>query len=248
VVSHPGITFGGMLHQGKLRGAAMIDAFSAVVAHYREHGFSSLLYKAIPAIYHQSPAEDDLYALFRLGAQRTRCDLSCTIDLANRLRVSEQRRRSLRNAEVCEVQIIEGRSLSSRFWKILTANIERKYGVAPVHNLEEIQLLASKFPDNIHFVFGMVDNEVEAGVVLFVSPSVHHVQYVGATEIGYGANALDAIINHCIRKALEKNVRYFDFGISTEEQGRMLNPGLYQFKAGFGGAGIIYEQFEIALE
>src|SRR5207253_5373717 len=70
VISHPGITFGGILHAGNLYGEKMIDALEAVRDYYLGRGMRSLLYKAIPAIYHQVPSGDDLYPLFRLNARR----------------------------------------------------------------------------------------------------------------------------------------------------------------------------------
>ena len=76
VVSHPGITYGGLLHGGALRGEAMLNALQAASQHYADAGYAGWLYKPVPHIYHHAPAQDDLYALFRLGAKRVRCDLS----------------------------------------------------------------------------------------------------------------------------------------------------------------------------
>jgi len=100
VVSHPGITYGGLAHQGKLAGNRMIEALGAIVGHYAKAGYRRLQYKPLPFIYGTMPAQDDLYALFRLGAQRVRCDLSCSIDLvAARRPLSERRRRGLKKAQ-----------------------------------------------------------------------------------------------------------------------------------------------------
>src|SRR5713101_8013590 len=79
VVSHPGVTYGGIVHVGRLRGERMIEALNALCRHYAQDGFETLRYKAVPYIYHRAPSNDDLYALFRLGARRYRCDLSSTI-------------------------------------------------------------------------------------------------------------------------------------------------------------------------
>jgi lipid II:glycine glycyltransferase (peptidoglycan interpeptide bridge formation enzyme) len=60
-------------------------------------------------------------------------------------------------------------------------------------------------------------------------------------------SALDAVIEHCIEQAMRDAKRWFDFGISTESQGLVLNEGLYRFKSEFGGGGTVHEFFEIDL-
>ena len=38
---------------------------------------------------------------------------------------------------------------------------------------------------------------------------------------------------------------YFDFGISTEENGRVLNSGLIDQKEGFGARGVVHDHYEL---
>lgn len=247
IVSHPGITYGGILHQGRLQGAQMIAALEAMGRHYAGQGCAKLIYKAVPAFYHQVPAQDDLYSLFRLGARRIRCDISSTIDLQNRQPVSQRRKRSLKKAVKGGVVIVEGNQYLAAFWKVLEENLASKHGVKPVHTLAEITLLAERFPENILCVCGVVDDVVVSGVLLFITPTTSHSQYIASTEAGYDASALDAIFEHCIDAAQREGKRWFDFGISTENGGLVLNEGLYAFKSEFGGGGTVHEFFELDL-
>ncbi len=84
LMSHPGLTYGGVVHSGFLRGALMLEVLHAVAESYRAIGLRLLQYKAVPYIYHKAPATDDLYALFCLEAVRYRCDLSAAVDLTLR--------------------------------------------------------------------------------------------------------------------------------------------------------------------
>lgn len=248
VVSHPGLTYGGVLHQGNLRGERMIESLTMIKQHYASLHLTKLLYKAVPTFYHQAPAQDDLYALFRLRAKRTRCDISSVIDLKHRLSVSERRRRSLKKAVKAGVVIVEGGQYLPALWDVLFENLERKHGLSPVHKLEEIQLLAERFPENIRCVCGEVNGKVEAGTILFITPTTYHTQYIASSETGYDVSALDAIFEHCIQDAQQNNKRWFDFGISTEDSGLMLNEGLYRFKSEFGAGGTVHEFFELDLQ
>lgn len=246
-VSHPGITYGGLVHNGNLRGEKTVRALRALCDYYRGMGFHLLRYKAVPQIYHRVPAADDLYALFRLGATRYRCDLSCAIDLSNRPRTAERRRRGLQKAIKNALEIDEGARFATAFWDVLTSNLMEKYRKPPTHSLDEIIRLHSLFPDKIEFVVGLLDSQLVAGVVLFSTPQVVHAQYLASGPEGQRACALDALVEHSIQKARSRGARYFDFGISNEKEGTVINEGLHQFKSEFGAGGVAHEFYELNL-
>jgi hypothetical protein len=247
VVSHPGLTYGGVVHDGSVRGSSMISALEGIAAHYRALGYQRLRYKAVPAIYHSVFAEDDLYALFRLDARRCRCDLSVTIDLANRGPVQQRRARSRRRAEAAGVRTEQDWAEIGAFWPILELNLRRRYGVAPVHSLAEISLLHECFPDEILLIAAKIGGLPVGGVVLFVAGPVLHMQYTATTEDGRAACATDLAVEHAIAVARQRGCRYFDFGTCTEAEGRRLAEELYQFKASFGAGGVVYDQYELDL-
>lgn len=246
VVSHPGISYGGLLHRGGLVGNQQLAAFQSIVRHYHELGYATLRYKAIPQIYQVLPAQDDLYALFRLNATRYRCDLSSTIDLSERAPLAGRRRRSLRKAMSAGLSIRVGTEFLPSFWPVLTDNLARRHATQPVHSLAEICDLAARFPEAIRLVCAADGDEIVGGVLLFCTARVHHAQYVAASLSGQELGALDLVFDHCIAMATGA-VRYFDFGISNEAEGRILNSGLYQFKTEFGGGGTAVEFYELKL-
>jgi len=244
VVSHPGSTFGGVVHQGWLNGARMLEALAALSDHYQNLGYQRLLYKAVPHIFTRKPAQDDLYALFRLGAQRVRCDLSCALDLIHRPPMSGRRQRELKKTQKL-VTMSSDPGLLDDLWAVITHNLARKHNARPVHSLPELVLLMGRFPGQIFIRCALMAGRVEAGIILFNGPSAWHLQYVGASESAYEVSALDAVFDAAITEAQLAGARYFDFGISNEEDGRVLNDGLYRFKSGFGGGGVAHEFYEI---
>lgn len=248
VISHPGATFGGLVHTGRLKGEALIDGLLAVKNHYETQGFQELCYKAVPYIYHRIPSQDDLYALFRVGAQRYRCDLSATIDLAHRGKVSVRRRRGYKKARKAGLEVTEGVKWVEPLWKVLKQNLWEKHNAKPVHTVEEIGWLYENFPEEVEFVVATVKGEVIAGIVLFQAEVVSHVQYIAANQPGYITSALDMVFEYSIERARKCGKRYIDFGISNERDGKFLNEGLYQFKTEFGAGGVAYEFYEITLD
>ncbi|QFS45350.1 GNAT family N-acetyltransferase [Nostoc sphaeroides] len=247
VVSHPGITYGGIVHHGFLRGQNMLDAFKIMISKYRQEGIHNILYKVIPYIYHQVPASDDLYTLFRLGAVCYRRDLSATIDIPNRPKLGKGRRYFLKKAQKYGVVVKEGYEYLEPFWNILKDNLANKYNAKPLHSLAEIQNLSIMFPDNIKCRVGLINSEVVAGTVIFQTQQVIHAQYMAASEHGRQTSALDLIIESWIMEANILGIRYFNFGSSTEKDGTFLNSNLYQYKSEFGAGGVVHEFYELSL-
>lgn len=244
VISHPGATYGGIVHQGKLTGEAMLSAFDAISNHYRQLGIRRVRYKAVPTIYQQRPAQDDLYALFRIKAERVRCDLSCAINLQHAGTYHQQRLRGLKRAQKSGLQIQSSRQFMTEFWQILQHNLAEKHDAKPVHSLAEINLLADRFPQQIQLITAHHQGQIVAGTLLFNSPACHHAQYIASTAAGRAIGALDAVFDYAIQQARLAGKDWFDFGISNEDNGQYLNQGLYAFKAGFGGSGVVHEFFD----
>jgi hypothetical protein len=247
VVSHPGLTYGGVVHDGSVLGAPMIDVINGLVGHYRSRGFRRLRYKVVPAIYHSAPSDDDLYALFRLGAHLCRCDLSAAVNLSHRGRISHSRPQRRRRAEAAGVSIKETWDEITGFWRVLEANLARRHGAAPVHSLEEINTLHSWFPEDILLITAKIGPVLAGGTILFSAGPVLHSQYTATSEEGRACFAIDPIYERAINLAGERSYRYFDFGTSTVDEGRSLNQDLYHFKVSFGAGGIAYNHYEIAL-
>lgn len=248
VVSHPGSTYGGLVHGGSLRGERALQALRLAAAHYAALGHARLQYKAVPHIYQRAPLQDDLYALFRLGAQRYRCDLSSCIALAHPLPVSERRRRGVKKAARAGVRFACGPQYAAALWPVLQDNLARRHDARPVHRLDEIEELMRRFPAHVVLRVALLGDDVVAGLVLFVCGDVVHAQYIAASEAGHACAALDGLFDHAIAEARATGARCFDFGISNEQQGRVLNEGLHRFKSEFGAGGVVHEFYELDLQ
>jgi hypothetical protein len=244
--SHPGATYGGIVRSQWLSGERLVQAFECLREYYRAQGGLKLIYKPVPFIYATHPSQDDLYALFRVNAQCVRRDLACVIDLNATRYVSERRRRSFKKAAQA-VTLAARNQKMAEFWQVLEDNLACKHQARPVHSLEEILLLAERFPDTIQLRCALIDNEVHAGILLFCSQRVWHAQYIASSAQGYDVSALDAVVESIVRDAQAAGIRYFSFGTSNENEGWTLNEGLYRFKSEFGGGGVAHEYFEVTL-
>lgn len=246
VVSHPGATYGGVVHDGTLRGHRMAYAIEGAVELFRLQGRSTLRYRVVPYIYHRIPAQEDVYWLHRLGA--TRCDfgLAATVDVARHPTWTLKRSQKLRKAQRAGVVIGECPELT-RFWRVVEDNLMDRHRARPAHSLQEIELLSRTFPDEVKCLVATVDGDLIAGSLLFVTDTVVHAQYNATSARGRKLSGLDLVIARCIDLTGRMSRRYYDFGISTEDHGRVLNEGLLQYKTSFGAGSCTYEAYELAL-
>ncbi len=244
LVSHSGLTYGGIIISTETRAADMIEMFTALHSYIKEClGVTKFIYKPLPYIYCSIPSEEPLYALFRAGAQITARAISTTIDNNCPIGFSTLRKRGIKKANSHGVICAQSDDFCS-FWKILENVLESRHNCSPVHSIEEIELLHKRFPENIRLFTATIEDSIEAGIVVYETSQVAHFQYIAASSVGKSTGALDALVAHLTEKVY-KEKRYIDFGISTEDGGTFLNEGLIAQKEGFGGRAIVYDTYEI---
>ena len=241
--SHQGLTYGGLVMDERCTTVDVLRMFEEMNKLLKDKGIKKVVYKPIPHIYHRLPAEEDLYALFRCGAKLTARGVSSSMDLVEQLKWRQNRRTALNKAGSEGVTVERSDDLEC-YWKILEGNLMATHGVKPVHSVEEMRLLKSRFPENIMlYIARDKQGAMVAGVLLYVTENVIHSQYISATEKGKEIGAVDAIMQEVLRT----KKRYFDFGVSTENGGKYLNESLIFQKEGFGGRAICYDTYEYTI-
>ena len=243
--SHAGLTFGGVVSDNSMKASVMLEVFDALRANLIERGLKGLVYKAVPHIYHRMPAEEDLYALYRAGAKLVRRDISSAILLREKLSFSKGRKWALKQAQKHGLEVRKSDDFRA-FMVIEEQVLGQKHDLRPVHTAEEIQMLARRFPDNIELFSAYCYEEMLAGVVMYESDNVAHAQYMAANDDGKQKGALDVILDYLINDYY-RDKKYFDFGVSTEDDGRYLNSGLIENKQSFGARAIVHDFYQISL-
>lgn len=245
VVSHPGLTYGGMIAGSALHGELGVEALTAISSWYRHQGFSALGYKPVPHVYHRQAAETEEYALFRLNASCYRVDLCSVIDLGQPRQWSRERRYGLKRAEAAGIEVTFGREGLDEFWPILQWQLSTLHGVQPVHEQAEMEDLMARFPAHIALVSARYRGEMVAGVVTYFMDRVVRAQYSASSQRGRTLYALNPVFDQAIQAAVDRGHRYFDFGNSNEADGRLLNQGLHRFKFGFGARDTVQRFYQL---
>ena len=158
------------------------------------------------------------------------------------LRWRKDHRRRLRQAQAAAIRVERNASLAE-FWPVLNDNLQRKFQAQSVHTLEEIELLKSRFPNEIVQYNAYLGDKIVGGITFYVMGHVLHGQYSGTTDEGKQSGAMEAIYEQVMYHDFT-HCRYLDFGTSNEEGGRILNEGLIAHKEGYGGRTICYDTYE----
>lgn len=245
LVSHRGLTYGGLVMSHETKATDVIEIFELLRIYIKEVLKARILiYKPLPHIYCPVPSEEPLYALTRMGASISSRTISTTIATGCNAGINEQRKRGVKRAANAGIYCRESSDFAA-FWNILDNLLKERHHTTPTHTLSEISLLAGRFPHNIRlFTANGTGDTVLAGVVVYETANVAHLQYIAASPAGKKAGALDMLIMHLIENVY-KEKQYIDFGISTENGGKVLNEGLISQKEGFGGRAIVYDTYEM---
>lgn len=245
--THRGLTYGGLLMSSKTTATEVLAILEHLTITLRNQGVKKIIYKAIPHIYHQQPAEEDLYAIFHYKGILIERNISSAILLPNKPQYSQLRKRGLKKATGLGLRTSISNDLKT-FWNILSINLREKYNTTPTHSLEEITYLKEKFSNEIQLLTVLNPNDdTIAGCLFFNMNNIIHVQYIAGTPDAKRHGAIDMLIDHIIN-VICKGKTYFDYGISTENKGLYLNENLIAQKEGFGARAVVYDTYLIDLQ
>lgn len=247
VYSHQGLTYGGLVYGEKLKLVSIILALKAILEFLNEDGISKLQLKMLPSIYHKKPSEEMLYALFLAGAQLIRRDSLAVIAMNRSMSITKGRREGIKKGISNELEVKETDNFDDFWNNLLIPNLAKKYDAKPVHSLEEITALKKKFPENIR-QFNVYDQgKIIAGATLFENDDVAHCQYISVGKNKNKTGGLDFLFYQLLTEAFTDKL-FFDFGVSNENQGKILNKGLSFWKESFGASSVIQDFYEVTTD
>lgn len=240
--SHLGSTFGGYILSPKyLSINSTVALIGQVDELLKNEGFNSAVLKQTSDIFCKKNTASLEYALQHEGYS-SMMELSFVIDFEDykdpvEMNFTGSRRRDCRYGEKAGCQFIK---LSSdddirEFYSVLRTSLQ-KYDAKPVHSLEELLDFKNyRLSDVVEFYGVKLNNMLIAGSMVFLFDKVFHTQYLAADPAYLDVFPMNYLDWNLIRNAKDRGFRYFSFGISTEDHGRVLNSSLASFKEGFGG-------------
>ena len=205
VYSHQGLTYGGILIQSDSKFTEYLEIFSEVLRFLKKKSINSLCVKQIPTIYNFNFNDELDYLSFVTDSKNYRKDIISVINLQSDFKIAKDRingyKRGLKNL----LEFREAHDFDDFWNELLIPNLEKKYSVNPVHSLDEIGLLKSRFKSNIRQFNVYKENKIVAGTTIFQSKNVVHVQYTASNSKKNILGSLDFLFYKLITDVYSKH-------------------------------------------
>jgi len=230
--AHNGLTYGGWLWKKIFRVAEMEEMAGIAANFLKEAGVESLHIKEIPLFYWTYAGEQNRYVYNRKGRHSDTL-YYWVIDTRRPFDTlfNADRRRSLRKAEK-QPWKTEASDDWEGFWHLLEQSLSVRHGARPVHSLEEISMLAQRFPQQIKLFVVKEGERLLAGTVVYLTGNVLRFQYTAGSTDAMLRPAIDMLARDVMQTYYSK-VAFVDWGPS-ENPGGGPNEGLIYWKQSLG--------------
>ncbi|MFH1181013.1 MAG: GNAT family N-acetyltransferase [bacterium] len=234
--SHPGSSYGGLVVNENISIAEAFEYLKIVIDFAKKNSFDGIIIRHSERIFQKSPAEVLDFAMTWLGFGYYARELSSSVDLA-RFNFNKKARNAVRKAEKLGLTGSLSQDYDG-FFKLLCDNLAKKHNSLPTHSLEEMKKIKNLFPEDVFLMSVFLKEKMIAGIWFFRCNEVGlHTFYIAQDYDFQEYRPLNLAAQELIRWAIEKKLRYLNFGISTEEKGKVINWNLFKFKESFGAFG-----------
>ncbi|MBL4935022.1 GNAT family N-acetyltransferase [Clostridium sp. YIM B02515] len=247
LVSHPGASHGGLIIKSSLSTKKCLELVSALVECCAMNGFDYIRLKPVPKVYHRELSGQLDFALRFSGFRLEYTELATVLELKKdeeafvKLVMSDTAFRNYQKALKSGLSVVEDANIND-FWPILEHKLKHNHNAKPAHTFDEIKHLKTLYPDRIKLFAAYEGATPAAGVLAFLlNERVINCFYIAHDDGFQHLRPLNLIFGHMMEWGLKNSFLYLDFGISTEAKGSIVNTGLFRFKEGYGGHGILRE-------
>ena len=248
--SHRGASIGGFVIEESSSFKEAFELTESLIDYAKNNNFDKIVLTPPPLIYLTRLSNNIDFALLQYGFSYLKREVSSVLSLkptleANLNNFRSEARTAFRRAVKLGVEVNESEDFKG-FYKILEANLWTRHGVTPTHTVAELKKLKKLFPERIVLLGAYAEDKMIAGVILFeANPKVIIAFYISHDEKFQKYRAINLLFHDIIKRAIERDFKFLDFGIFTVDMEP--NWGLGRFKESFGASGLFRDIFEINL-
>ena len=249
--SYPGASHGGIIIDHTFDTSKALTLIPLLIEHCRSLGFHAIEMKMIPRNYYFWPSDEIDFSLRYHGFSPEISELSTVLPLKEIEHANRYMKKSTirnKNKALSNGVIVKESNDYHRFWRILESNLKERHNTSPTHTYENMLNISQRYPDQVKLFTAFYHEEIIAGVLcLLLNSRVINCFYICHDEKYQHLRPLNLVFDHLIAWGLKEGFHFVDWGISTENKGKIVNTGLFNFKEGFGGRGILRETYRLTL-
>jgi len=253
--SHPGTSYGGPVIMENIGLRKSFELLNIIEKYAKENFYSSIEFRICPKIFHINPCDELEFAFIKNRFIREDEELSTCYQLKNYKGLSDEKlidmfpNRSRRNkvrinikkalSSNLKFRILDEKKDINKFYMILENNL-KKHKTLPTHSLDEIHRLFALLGDNIELLGVYKSDIMIAGYLLFkINHNSWHIFYASVDYEYQNDRPTTFGLFKLLQYYSNLDYKYVNIGISTEDGGRIINWGLFDFKESFNGMGIM---------
>ena len=229
--AHNGLTYSDFLFHYKLKLEHKVLILEAALPYLHKAEIEHIHLKSIPWVFQSLIDDSNTYLYHQLQAEMKQVKPFFVRINGNEIPVNRNRKKNLKKMSGRGYHLTEGVELLPEFWQVVEQNLKERYASRPVHSLEEIQLLMSRFPNEIKLFSLKVNDKLLAGALVYYINRAIHFQYIHAVSGEQEREAVEWLVYHLVQAHADKE--FISFGTSGVE-GNNLHKGLVYWKQSFG--------------
>ncbi|MCA0132861.1 FemAB family protein [Winogradskyella alexanderae] len=243
--SHQGLTYGGLF----LESNYSIDSiFIALRDYLIEFEIEYLKIRSLPVIYQSANSKRVTNYLQGISSILYHSNKVLAIDYSLPLNIHKTKLKHYRKNHIKGFEIREESSFESFWNRVLIPRLKSRHNTSPVHTLNEITLLKSRFIEQIKQYNIYLKGEILAGITIFDKGHVVKSQYGATNDLGENQRALEYLFIELIYKYKTEGKRYFSMGtVMDDAYPEGYNVGLMRQKIELGCKEYQQDYYEIKL-
>ncbi|AUC79332.1 hypothetical protein CW736_08025 [Nonlabens sp. MB-3u-79] len=229
--SHRGLSYAGLIISANA--ATNIDRIVDALLEYLKGLAFAKAELQLPPVSYQSINKEIADVLEQKGFTPNRKLHNQSVALDQEIQVSPKKSIGYRNGKFEGLRMETTNDFRSFWEEVLTPQLAERYHSKPVHSLIEIELLASRFPENIIQYNVYREGALLAGITFFIKGNIVKSQYTASSPDGLKTDAVAYVYMEAMKEFKEKGCSLMDYGPVNEKDGSV-NKGLQRFKKQLG--------------
>ncbi len=245
--SHKGSTYGGFVVPYNFSISKALKIVEIFLDFLKRRNIKKVYLRLPEYIFEKCPSQEIKYALWYFGFKIKALELSTCYDLdfydySKKFLFWETKKSIKEGLKI----IFDDKNYYRDFYNLLEESLKEKYKRKPTHSFKEIIKLKKLFPDKMFVITAYYENKVVGGILFFLAnKKTAHIFYSTCRKNIKGIYPLESILEYLIKFLKNRNFKYLNYGISTENEGRKINLPLFKFKEKLKGFGVYREIWEL---